>query len=339
MSIYDLIAYQNTYFCDFKILDMDITSQKIPIYIITGFLGAGKTTFLNHFICSNIDKRVLVIENEVGKANIDGALIIQSALDVKELTAGCLCCDLNEKLYDLLYDLVQRRDEFDIIVIETTGIADPSSVADTIWTGGFMDKNYDLMSTICVADAKNLNTALQETEEARRQLAFANIVLLNKCEDMDDIAINDIKSMITKIHPGVEVMAGTEGVFDIASDKFLSQKGSLQSTNLPPINHKHQGINTFTLTFDRAFDYRQLRHTLMLLLNVNRHQIYRIKGILNVPDMDNKVILQSVFKTFRMEEGAAWLLTEKRESTIVFIGHEVEKASIERVFNQCLVKD
>ncbi len=155
-------------------------NNKIPIYIITGFLGSGKTTFLNHFIKSQPTVRILVIENEVGKANIDGALIVQSAVDVKELTAGCLCCDLNEKLYDMLYELAQRRSEYDMLVIETTGIADPSSVAETIWTGGFMDKTYDLKATICVADAHNMEESLEKTEEAIRQLAFANLVLLPK---------------------------------------------------------------------------------------------------------------------------------------------------------------
>lgn len=315
--------------------------NKISVYIITGFLGAGKTTFVNHFIKSQPNKRILVIENEVGKANIDGALIIQSAVDVKELTAGCLCCDLNEKLYDLLYDLAQRRDEFDMIVIETTGIADPSSVAETIWTGGFMDKTYDLKATICVADAQNMEEALGTSEDARRQLTFSDIILLNKCENQDDESIRRLKNLIHNIHPGTPIIHGNEGIFPIAEIHQISnQKTNHLDSFIPNQNykHKHLGINTFTLSYDQPFDYRQLRHTLMLLLNINKHQIYRIKGILNVPDMDNKVILQSVFKTFRMEEGSPWLAKEKRVSTIVFIGREVEKESMERVFKQCLVK-
>jgi G3E family GTPase len=315
--------------------------NKISVYIITGFLGAGKTTFVNHFIKSQPNKRILVIENEVGKANIDGALIIQSAVDVKELTAGCLCCDLNEKLYDLLYDLAQRRDEFDMIVIETTGIADPSSVAETIWTGGFMDKTYDLKATICVADAQNMEEALGTSEDARRQLTFSDIILLNKCENQDNESIHRLKNLIHNIHPGTPIIHGNEGIFPITEIHQISnQKTNHLNSSIPNQNykHKHLGINTFTLSYDQPFDYRQLRHTLMLLLNINKHQIYRIKGILNVPDMDNKVILQSVFKTFRMEEGSPWLAEEKRVSTIVFIGREVEKESMERVFKQCLVK-
>lgn len=317
-------------------------NNKIPIYIITGFLGSGKTTFLNHFIKSQPTVRILVIENEVGKANIDGALIIQSAVDVKELTAGCLCCDLNEKLYDMLYELAQRRSEYDMLVIETTGIADPSSVAETIWTGGFMDKTYDLKATICVADAHNMEESLEKTEEARRQLAFANLVLLNKCEGVNVENIKHLTTLIQNIHPGITVFQGSEGAFstrDILafSEQVSSKTETTVHTDLDT-KHKHHGINTFTLTFDLPFDYRQLRHTLMLLLNINKHQIYRIKGILDVPDMENKVIIQSVFKSFRMEEGSEWQPDEVRKSTIVFIGNDVEKESIERVFRQCLIK-
>lgn len=323
---------------------MTLNQNKIPVFIITGFLGAGKTTFINHFIKTQPTKKILVIENEVGKANIDGALIVQSAVDVKELTAGCLCCDLNEKLYDLLYDLAQRKDEFDMLVIETTGIADPSSVAETIWTGGFMDKTYDLKATICVADAQNMEDALDKTDEARRQLTFADIVLLNKCDHLTSEHLNNIQHLIQNIHPGIPILTGNEGNFSAEgimklSTQNISNKSEILDNIAKDFKHKHQGINTFTLTFDRPFEYRQLRHTLMLLLNINKHQIYRIKGIIDVPDMKEKVVLQSVFKSFRMEEGSEWKDYEIRKSTIVFIGHDVEKESIERVFKQCLLKN
>lgn len=321
---------------------MSAENTKIPVYLITGFLGAGKTTFLNHFIHSLPDKRILVIENEIGKTNVDSNLIVQSAVDVMDLTAGCLCCDLNEKLYDLLYDLAQRRNEFDILVIETTGIADPAAVAETIWTGGFMDKNYELKATICIADAKNMESSIENTEEARRQITFADIVLLNKCEDIPNKSISYLQNLIDQINPDVTTMYGREGVFPVndildTADQNQTDKETRISHLANDFTHNHKGIQTFTLTFDRPFDYKQLKHTLMLLLHINKHQIYRIKGILDVPDMENKVILQSVYKSYRMQEGNAWPADEARKSQIVFIGFEVEKSSMERVFTQCLV--
>lgn len=319
------------------------STSKIPVYIITGFLGAGKTTFLNHFIKSLKDKRIIVIENEIGKTNIDGALITESVEDIRELTAGCLCCDLNEKLYDLLYELAQKRDDFDMLVIETTGIADPAAVVETFWTGAFMEKTYDVKGTICLADAQNMMDAIENTDEARRQLSFADIVLINKCESLDELQKNILTKLVLDIHPGTEILSGSEGIFDVFEIiHFLDQHESQKETRLDlvptQLDYKHKGITTFTLTFDHPFDFRKLKHTLMLLLNVNKHQIYRIKGILDIPDMENKIILQSVYKTWRIEEGSPWVKHEIRQSKIVFIGHEVKKESIERVFMQCLIK-
>jgi G3E family GTPase len=317
--------------------------HKIPVFIITGFLGSGKTTFINHFIKTNETLRVLVIENEIGKTNIDGALLIQDQTDIRELTAGCLCCDLNEKLYDLLFELSQKKDAFDILIIETTGIADPAAVAETFWTGEYMEKHFEIRSVICLADAQNMLTSISQNEEARRQLTFADVVLLNKCDQAHREDIDHIQSVIAQIHPEVHVFEGSEGVFPI--EQLISLNVHLTSKKEKMISgqeltgiKKHHGIHTFTLTYEGAFDYRKLKHILMLLINVNKSQIYRIKGLLNIDGMYEKIVLQSVYKSYRMEEGSPWSDHEKRESKIVFIGHEVEKESMDRVFKQCLVK-
>ena len=320
-----------------------MTINKIPVYIITGFLGSGKTTFLNQFIHYQSDKRIIVIENEIGKTNIDGALIIDSVEDVMELTAGCLCCNLNEKLYDLLFDLEKRRSEFDILIIETTGIADPAAVAETIWTGGFMDRNYDLKNTICLADAQNMLQSIEQTDEARRQIAFSDIVLLNKCDLVEAAKINEVRLLIGDINPFAKVLEGNKGHFShseiLQYSVNVKDRSEMQHKDISEkFNYKHKGIHTFTLVFDKPFNFPVLRRTLMLLLHVNKHQIYRIKGIIDIPDMENRIIIQSVYQSYRIEEGSLWGEKEVRESKIVFIGHDVEKESIERVFKQCLIK-
>jgi G3E family GTPase len=285
----------------------------------------------------------MVIENEIGKTNIDGAILIQDQTDIRELTAGCLCCDLNEKLYDLLYELSQKKDDFDVLIIETTGIADPAAVVETFWTGGYMEKHFEIRSVICLADAQNMMTSLSQNEEARRQLTFADVILLNKCDQASPEEINHVREVITQIHPDVHIMEGSEGVFPVdqlisLNFHMTSQKEKMIINNTNAGIKKHQGISTFTLTYEDAFNYRKLKHILMLMINVNKSQIYRIKGLLNIEGMDEKIILQSVYKSYRMEEGSPWADDEKRESKIVFIGHEVEKESMDRVFRQCLVK-
>jgi G3E family GTPase len=321
---------------------MDV-QQKIPVYIITGFLGSGKTTFLNNLIKNASDKRVVVIENEIGKVNIDGAMIIDSVDDVIELTAGCLCCNLNEKLYNVLKGLVERKDEFDILVIETTGIADPAGVVETFWIDGYMERNFNVMSTICLADAQNMRISIEITEEARRQIAFADIVLLNKTDGVPVEELASLTSLINDINPGVVTYHGEFGKFPC--DKILQYAAHSKVTIQNKIQalhnqytHKHKGINTFTLTYDQPFDFNRLRHTLMLLIQVNKSQIYRIKGFVNVPEMENRILIQSVYQSYRVEEGSPWEENEVRESKIVFIGNDVAKESIERMFKQCLLK-
>ena len=316
--------------------------KKISVYIITGFLGAGKTTFLNHFIRSQTENKVWVIENEVGKVNIDGGFLIEGTEDVCELTAGCLCCDLNTQLYDVLYDLAGKMQRNDILVIETTGIADPSSVAETFRTGSFMEKTYDLVQVICLVDVHHISQALENSEEARRQIAFADVVLLNKCSDAEEQAIENVRSLVSHIHPDVAVLTGSFGEFDIRDIASLGGHTDHKEEKLNLLaeeySHRHKGIHTFTLTFDRPFDFRHLRHTLLLLMHVNKEQIYRIKGIIDVPELEDRLVLQSVFKTFRFTNGSAWLEGEARQSKIVFIGKDVEKESVERLFKQSLLK-
>ncbi len=318
-------------------------NKKIPVYIITGFLGAGKTTFLNHFIRSKSDERILVIENEVGKVNIDGALLADGVEDVKELTAGCLCCDLNTQLYDMLYDLSQKSETFDILVIETTGIADPASVAETLRMGAYMEKTFDLIQVICLVDAGNLTQALEASEEARRQIVFADVVLVNKCDSVSQELVNEVVALIQSIHPDITTISGSQGQFDILEIEKMGGHTDHKEEKIALLSddyqHKHKGINTFTLTFDKPFDLRHLRHTLMLLLHINKDQIYRIKGIIDSSELDNKIILQSVFKSYRFTNGSDWAVGEKRQSKIVFIGHQVEKSSIERLFNPSIVKE
>ena len=316
--------------------------EKIPVHIVSGFLGAGKTTFLNKFIKHNQPKRIFVIENEIGKVNIDGALVMEGTEEVLELTAGCLCCNLNGELYDLLFDLIDRSDEFDMLLIETTGIADPSAVAETFWSSTHLDKFFDLKSTIIVADALNLPYAVANNEEARRQIAFADVILLNKIDAVEPFLQAEVENIMKGLNPNVTVFKGTFGDFPhetICNLSAFSIDEQEKTNCLVKINHEygHSSIKTFSLTFDRPFLFKELTWRLSTLMRFNQNQIYRIKGIIEIEDVTNRVILQTVFQSFRFTDGTDWEENEEKISKIVFIGNGVEKASIERIFNQCLV--
>ncbi len=162
--------------------------KKIPVYIITGFLGSGKTTFLNHFLKSKNNERIVVIENEIGKINIDGATLVTNTNDIIELTAGCICCSLNDELFDLLEELYVKKDEIDRILIETTGIADPGAIAVTFLNHPAVIKDFELINVIGVIDALFIESWLSETEEAIRQIAASDILLINKTDQISNEA-------------------------------------------------------------------------------------------------------------------------------------------------------
>jgi len=148
----------------------------IPVTIITGFLGAGKTTFLNHLLQENTDSRYAIIENEFGAQGIDNELVLRPDETIVELNNGCLCCTLNENLYDILNELFDRRSEFDEINIEATGVADPTGLAEPFIAHPLIKKHFPLKAIICLVDAEQVEDQLKETEEAINQITFSDIL-------------------------------------------------------------------------------------------------------------------------------------------------------------------
>lgn len=316
--------------------------QRIPVHLVTGFLGAGKTTFLNHFIRSLAPERIFVIENEVGKINVDSQLVMNSDEDIAGLTAGCLCCSLSDELLAVLEQVSARRAEYDRLVIETTGIADPSSIVQTFISNPGVERVFALEQVICLADAEYLEDSLAETDEARRQLACADVVLLNKCDKVDAAYAQRVRDMVLGIHPTLRLFEGQQGVFPV--DEILAIRPFQEAHILeayeqvgPQHQHKHHDITTFTLTFDRPFQLDALAHDLMKLAVVYRHQVYRIKGVLAVNNTPTRVIVQSVRDNFALSDGPPWAAGEVRESKIVFIGKGVERKSIERLLERHLL--
>jgi G3E family GTPase len=315
--------------------------SRTPVHIITGFLGAGKTTFLNHLITNRLPERILVIENEVGEVNIDGALVVDGADSVVELTAGCICCSLNDDLLEVLADLAGRRHTFDRIVIETTGIADPGAVAETFIGDPRVERDFELFNVIGLADARHLDEALRDTDEARRQIAFSDVLLLNKTDlaQPDDLAV--LEQTLRGINPLAKVYTGMHGMFpvdEVLTTAVMEDRGAEQQTAAVESFHQHQrhDITSFALTFDRDFDLNELHHQLVVLLNVYRHQVYRVKGIVAAAGSPVKVVVQSVRNLLALSDGTPWQPGEVRQTKIVFIGRGVKRESIERIFRNCL---
>jgi len=323
---------------------------KLPVTLLTGFLGSGKTTVLNHFIRERSPERILVIENEIGQTNVDGAWVEPGVEEVVELTAGCLCCSLSDGLLDALEMVSTRLNEFDRLVIETTGVADPASIVQVFLADPMVGRFFELEQVICVVDSGLVEDWLVETEEALRQIAMADVILLNKADTVSSSYLSELAQRMHAINPHALTLSGANGHFPI--DQIVQTKTTeaaffenrlaaiavqqdlSNSQAAAPGANRHK-INTFTLSFDQPFvldDYFSLQ--LYRLVLFYRDQVYRIKGVLHLRDSPNRIILQSVRTNSVLTDGTPWAAGEIRESKLVFIGRGLQKAAFEKMFTR-----
>ncbi len=328
-------------------MQVNSVSKKLPVTLLTGFLGSGKTTVLNHLIREQATERILVIENEVGQTNVDGALVEPGVDEVVELTAGCLCCSLADGLLDALEMVSAKQDELDRLVIETTGVADPSSIVQVFLADPMVGRFFELEQVICVADAGLVEDWLEETEEALRQIAMADLILLNKADTVSSSYLSELAERMQAINPDAFILSGKNGRFPIAqllqartTDVMSFEKRLAAMCNQPAqtsisADGSRHKVNTFTLSFEQPFvldDHFSLQ--LYRLVTFYRDQVYRIKGVLNVRDYPNRVILQSVRTNCVLADGSPWAPGKVRESKLVFIGRGLQKKAFEKMFDR-----
>ena len=192
----------------------DPNTSTIPVTVLTGYLGSGKTTLLNHILTAQHGRRIAVIENEFGEINIDHALVIRAEEEIFEMSNGCICCTVRGDLLRILGNLQKRRDRFDHILIETTGMADPGPVAQTFFTDPDTRDQYRLDGIVTVVDAKHLQLHLEHSEEAQAQIAFADVVLLNKCDLVDAQALDALEKRIRAMNSLAQIHRTVNSIID-----------------------------------------------------------------------------------------------------------------------------
>jgi len=314
-----------------------------PVTIITGFLGAGKTTFLNAILSGGKTGKYAIIENEFGKESIDGELVLEVADSIFEMSSGCLCCSLNEDLVELLISLSKKAVNFKELIIETTGIADPASIGVPFLVDPLVTRYYELQRVVCVVDAQNIAYELASTEEARKQISFSDILLISKTDIVNPNELDNIKSLLYNINPFAIVLFVTDGKYPIDSIMNFKRNVEQVTANEDPSlskhkEHHHHGLSSLTFLFDDPFDLPKLHHTLMIFLAVQAKDVYRVKGILNAQDEDQKVIVQSVAQYLSLSHGKHWEDDEIKRSRIVFIGKDLQSKGFEKLLRQCLYK-
>lgn len=313
-----------------------------PVTIITGFLGAGKTTFLNALLEYYRHRKFAIVENEFGQEGIDGELVIGADGSVFEMSDGCLCCSLNEDLVELLVSLTKRHREFDELIVETTGIADPASVALPFLTEPLIGRYFGLQRVICLVDARLIEKELAGTEEARRQISFSDLLLITKTDLVPPAYLEQLKALLANINPFATVLTGNKDEYPI--DMIMQWKRDQAVDTVPPPpahhhhhEHHHHDLSSLSFIFTEPFDIEKLGHALMVFLAVQARDVYRVKGIIHAEGHEEKIVVQSVADLLSISEGKPWNGREERSSRLVFIGKDLQSKGFEKLLGQCLI--
>lgn len=337
--------------------------ERIPVTIITGFLGAGKTSLLNNLIRKHPEKKFAIIENEFGETGIDGGLIAAAPEAIFELNNGCICCTLGDDFIFTLENLLGSSYEFDHLLVETTGIADPSGIVDAFISGTTIQQRFRIDSVLCVADAVNMEDLFDQQPEVRKQIAQADLVLLNKTDGVNPDKVMVLTRMIEGINPMARIHPTTYGsVEDIEvlntnsfsgeavgkstlafcridrQDELLTkQKSFVHNPKLPDHLHNHD-ISSVGFTFAGSFDVNKFGVWMQNYLYFNQDTIYRAKGIMSFGQTEDQFIFHAVRSSFMFEVGKPWG-DEERFSKLVFIGKNISEKELEANLLQLLVKD
>jgi G3E family GTPase len=345
----------------------------IPTTILTGFLGAGKTTLLNRILHEQHGHKIAVIENEFGQENIDNEILVQDGAEqIVEMNNGCICCTVRGDLIVALTTLSQKRNsgelDFDRVVIETTGLANPGPVAQTFFMDEEVAMHYLLDSIITVVDAKHGMQQLDEHEEAQRQVGFADKMLLSKTDLVNPDAVERLSARLRRMNPRAPVSKVDFGHVSISEVLDLRGFNLNEKLEIDPdfltaeeaeqhqhecdddCGHEHdhahhhpggQGhsdeIAAVVFKSSRPFDRVRLDEFLGGLVQAYGPRMLRYKGILTMEGTDRKVVFQGVHQLMGSDLGSKWTDAEVRESKIVFIGKNLPKDVFISGLEQCLV--
>ncbi|HEX8828122.1 MAG TPA: GTP-binding protein [Xanthobacteraceae bacterium] len=341
------------------------SSEKVPVTVLTGYLGAGKTTLLNRILSEPHGKKYAVIINEFGEIGIDNELVVGADEEVFEMNNGCICCTVRGDLVRILDGLMRQKGKFDAIIVETTGLADPAPVAQTFFMDENVGRKTKLDAVVTVADAKWLNERLKDAPEAKNQIAFADVILINKTDLVSADELSDVEARIRGINPyaklhkterariPLDAILG-RNAFDL--DRILDLEPAFLEGDEHDHHHDHdhgheqddhhhahgglkhyhdEEMQSISLRTDRPLDPDKFFPWVQDLVQKEGPNILRCKGILAFKDDDQRFVFQGVHMILDGDHQRPWQKDERRESRIVFIGRNLPGKLITEGFESC----
>ena len=352
----------------------------IPVTILTGFLGSGKTTLLKRILTEAHGQKIAVIENEFGEENIDNEILVNDTQEnIIQMNNGCICCSIREDLRETLQLLAAKKRkgllEFDRVVIETTGLADPGPVAQTFFMDEEIAEQYLLDSILTLVDAKHAQNQLNERQEARRQIGFADQIFISKSDLVAADEVQALMSRLTQMNPRAPQKAvhfGEVAIADVFDLRGFNLNAKLDidpdflkadephdhdqhdhhdhapgeacdhpSHDAPKAgqgrhHHHDDDVKSFVFRSDKPFSPAKLEDFLGAVVNIYGPRMLRYKGVLNMDGTDRKVIFQGVHQLMGSDLGPAWKEGEKKTSKMVFIGIDLPKDIFLQGLEQCL---
>jgi G3E family GTPase len=344
--------------------DLAASSAKASVIILTGFLGAGKTTLLNRILMSEQGRRVAVIVNEFGEVGIDHHLLVSTDRQVVQMNNGCICCSINGDLIGSLFRLIELRSSFDKVVVETTGLAEPAPVAQSLYADERIRREFTLDGVVTLVDAKHIGTQLENSPEAAEQIAFADTILLNKTDLVPPEELDALEARLAGFNETAAILRTRNSDMDVA--RLFDARRNVFSVRLSAAGGRGDGcgtqfhgpdcdghhhdhdrhhdthahhlrrIATVCIAEPGMVDGLKLSLWFRSLIADFGANMLRMKGIVNLRGDADEFLFQGVQMEFEGKPGRPWSAGEERISRLVFIGRNLDAAKIRTGFLACL---